>query len=50
MSFVELKPDPNDKDMLNVEYIQQCKIKLETPKHKGDRLCGLVVNYYYTPD
>jgi hypothetical protein len=36
MFFVELKPAPNNKDIFNVEYIQQCKIKLEPPKHKRD--------------
>jgi hypothetical protein len=33
--FVEFKPPPNNKDILN-EYIQQCKIKFELPKHKRD--------------
>jgi hypothetical protein len=33
MSFVELKPAPN-KDVYNVEYLQQCKIKFKLPKHK----------------
>jgi hypothetical protein len=27
MFFVELKPAPNNEDIFNVEYIQQCKIK-----------------------
>jgi aspartyl/asparaginyl-tRNA synthetase len=36
MFFVELKPAPNNKDIFNVEYIQQCKIKFETlEKQKG---------------
>jgi hypothetical protein len=34
--FKELKPPPNNKDIFNVEYIQQCKIKFEPPKHKRD--------------
>jgi hypothetical protein len=34
--FIELKPAPNNKDIFNVEYIQQCKIKFEPPKHKRD--------------
>jgi hypothetical protein len=34
MLFVELKPVPNNKDIFNVEYIQQCKIKFKLPKHK----------------
>jgi hypothetical protein len=36
MFFVELKPAPNIKDIFTVEYIQQCKIKFEPPKHKKD--------------
>jgi hypothetical protein len=32
--FVELKPAPNNKDIFNVEYIQQYKIKIEPLKHK----------------
>jgi hypothetical protein len=35
MFFVALKPAPN-KDMFNVEYIQECKIKFEAPKDKSD--------------
>jgi hypothetical protein len=35
MFFVELKPALNNKDILNVEYIQQCKIKFEPLKQKG---------------
>jgi hypothetical protein len=34
--FVELKPAPNNKDIFNVEYAQQRKIKIELPKHKRD--------------
>jgi hypothetical protein len=33
---VELKPVPNRKDIFSLEYTQQCKIKLEPPKHKRD--------------
>jgi hypothetical protein len=36
MFFVELKPAPNNKDMYKVEYLQECKIKFEPPKHKRD--------------
>jgi hypothetical protein len=36
MFFVELKPAPNNKDIFLVEYLQQCKIKFEPPKHKRD--------------
>jgi hypothetical protein len=35
MFFVNLKPAPNNKDMSNVEYIQQRKIKFEPPEQKG---------------
>jgi hypothetical protein len=34
MFFADLKPVTNNKDIFNVEYIQQCKIKFEPPKHK----------------
>jgi hypothetical protein len=34
--FVGLKPAPNNKDVFNAEYIQQCKIKFEPPEHKKD--------------
>jgi hypothetical protein len=34
--FLELKPTLNNKDIFIVEYIQQCKIKFEPPKHKRD--------------
>jgi hypothetical protein len=36
MCLVELKPGPNNKDIYEVEYLQQCKIKFEPPKHKRD--------------
>jgi hypothetical protein len=36
MVFVQLKPPPNNKDIFNVEYIRQCKIKFKQPKHKRD--------------
>jgi hypothetical protein len=36
MFIVELKPAQNNKDIFNVEYIQQCKIKFELPRHKRD--------------
>jgi hypothetical protein len=34
MLFVELKPAPNNKDIYNVEYLQQCKTKFEPLKYK----------------
>jgi hypothetical protein len=43
MFFVDLKPAPNNKVIFNVEFIQQCKIKFEPPKHKRDiALCEAV--------
>jgi hypothetical protein len=36
MFFVDLKPAPNNKDILQVEFLQQCKIKFEPPNHKRD--------------
>jgi hypothetical protein len=36
MFFVDLKPAPNNKDIFNAEFLQQCKIKFEPPKHKRD--------------
>jgi hypothetical protein len=36
MFFVDLKPAPNNKDIFQVEYLQQCKIKFETPNYKRD--------------
>jgi hypothetical protein len=36
MFFVELQPARNNKDIFNVEYIQQCKIKFEPPRYKRD--------------
>jgi hypothetical protein len=38
MFFAELKPAPNNKDIFNVEYTEQCKIKFEQPKHEKDML------------
>jgi hypothetical protein len=35
MFSVELKPAPNIKGIFNIEYVQQCKIKYEPPKHTG---------------
>jgi hypothetical protein len=34
MFFVDLKPATNNKDIFNVEYLQQCKVKFEPPKQK----------------
>jgi hypothetical protein len=49
MFFVDLKPAPNNKDVFNVECIQQCKIKFEPPKHKRDiSQCVNCQRYGYT--
>jgi hypothetical protein len=49
MFFVERKPAPNNKGIYNVEYIQQCKIKFEPPKHKRDIVqCGNCQRYGHT--
>jgi hypothetical protein len=46
--FVDLKPDPNNKDVFNVEYIQQCKIKFELPEHKRDiAVCANCQRYWH---
>jgi hypothetical protein len=34
MFFVDFKPATNNKDILNVEYLQQCKVKFGPPKQK----------------
>jgi hypothetical protein len=36
MFFVELKADPNNKDIFNVEHLHQYKSTLEPLKHKRD--------------
>jgi hypothetical protein len=35
MFFIDLHPVPN-KDIFNVEFLQQCKIRFEPPKHTRD--------------
>jgi hypothetical protein len=35
MFFVKLKPVLNNKDVQDVEYLQQCKNRFEPSKHKG---------------
>jgi hypothetical protein len=37
MFFVDLKPASNNKDIFNVEYLQQCKITFEPPPPKKRR-------------
>jgi hypothetical protein len=32
--FVDLKPAPNNKATFDVEFLHQCKIKFEPPRHK----------------
>jgi hypothetical protein len=36
MFFVDLKPAPNNKDIFDVEFLQQCKIKFEPPELKPE--------------
>jgi hypothetical protein len=36
MFFIDLQPAPNNKDIFNVEFLQQCKIRFEPPKHTRD--------------
>jgi hypothetical protein len=36
MFYVELKPASNNIDIFLVEYLQQCEIKFEPPKHKRE--------------
>jgi hypothetical protein len=33
---VDLKPTPNNNDIFQIEYLQQCKITFEPPKQKTD--------------
>jgi hypothetical protein len=33
MFFIDLLPAPNNKDIYNVEFLQQCKILFEPPLH-----------------
>jgi hypothetical protein len=35
MCFVELKPGLNNKDIFNVQYMKQCKMKFESLNTKG---------------
>jgi hypothetical protein len=36
MFFLDLKPATNNKDIFNIKYLQQCKVKFEPPKQKGN--------------
>jgi hypothetical protein len=36
MFFLDLKPAFNDKDIFDVEFLQECKIKFEPPKQKRE--------------
>jgi hypothetical protein len=36
MFFVDLKPASSNKDIFQIEYLQQCKITFEPPKQKRD--------------
>jgi hypothetical protein len=35
MVFVDLKPAPNNKDIFQIEHLQQYKVTFEPPKQKG---------------
>jgi hypothetical protein len=34
--FVDLKPAPTNKSIFDVEYLNQCKIKFEPPRHRRE--------------
>jgi hypothetical protein len=34
--FIDLYPAPNNKDIFNIEFLQQCKIQFEPPRHARD--------------
>jgi hypothetical protein len=36
MFFVELRAAPHNKDIYEIEYLQECKIKFQPPKHERD--------------
>jgi hypothetical protein len=48
MFFMDLKPAPNNKDIFQIEYLQQCKIKFETPITKETFLNAPIVNVMAT--
>jgi hypothetical protein len=51
MFSVEMEPDPNNKDIFNLEYIQQSIIKLEPPEHKRNiSHCVQIVEDMGTPE
>jgi hypothetical protein len=46
-------PAPNNRDIFNVEFLQQCKIRFEPPRHSRDiaqcancHRCGHTKNFY----
>jgi hypothetical protein len=45
MFFLKVKPAPNNKDIFNIKYIQQCKIKLEPPEYRNCQLYRHTKNY-----
>jgi hypothetical protein len=45
MFFVDLKPASNNKDIFNVEYLQQCKITFEPPPQKGEILLSHIDSF-----
>jgi hypothetical protein len=47
--FVDLKPVTNNKEIFNVEYLQQCKVKIEPPKQKRNIVqCANCQRYGHT--
>jgi hypothetical protein len=50
MHFVDLKPAPNNKYIYEVEYLQQCKIKFEQPKHTRDIGQSATTKRTFAPD
>jgi hypothetical protein len=51
MFFVDLKPAPTNKDIFDVEFLKQCKIKFEPPRHKREiSQCTNCQRYGHTKD
>jgi hypothetical protein len=49
MFYVDLKPAPNNKYIFDVEFLQQCKIKFEPPRHKREiAQCSNCQRYEHT--
>jgi hypothetical protein len=49
MFFVELRPAPNNKDIFNIEFLQQCRIKFEPPRQtRNIAQCAKCQRYGHT--